>query len=534
MAFEDFVNTELPKRIGFSSVPGSGNATAGKVPRFTGTGLIIEESTEKANNVIRVGSDLTWADYDNLPDALEAANQLSKDLTYHTVLILMDAGDYTIDRQITLTSSASALTSIVIQAYSPQDVQAGKYTSGDSVVASVRISIPQDTTSPVFTLSYISLEFRDVLFVSIPDGPGGVFTPADFAIFQGGGGTTLSLQNCHLRFIDVNFGVSTHHLQLIKGTGGAFRLITNNCYFYWFPIFSGDSGIDRYLINMDSATHSYWDATNCLINIAGSSINLSTDVFGVACLCNISNDDIPYYTIINNTFIGYFGNTFNSIFNIIYTNTNDHGIGQTVVKGNNVSMGPNDGATPSGEVRFLYVDSQANDAFVPTTVNTFVARENATGTQVTFYPYYTGTGDTIDSSYDNFIGILPANFMQGSGSFVYNQYLGNSKFTPTTLAHWLITPDTLQKALDYLAQQKKGIAISEYIEYTYNGDGTIATATKYTDSGKGTLVSTKTFTYNGSKQVTTEETVYVQLSITETKTYSYSGANLTSVESVLT
>ena len=41
--FYVFVNEELPKRIGFSAVPGTGNATAGKFPRFTGTGLTIEQ-----------------------------------------------------------------------------------------------------------------------------------------------------------------------------------------------------------------------------------------------------------------------------------------------------------------------------------------------------------------------------------------------------------------------------------------------------------------------------------------------------------
>ena len=40
---EQYVNEELPKRIGFAAVPAGGNATAGKFPRFTGVGLTIEQ-----------------------------------------------------------------------------------------------------------------------------------------------------------------------------------------------------------------------------------------------------------------------------------------------------------------------------------------------------------------------------------------------------------------------------------------------------------------------------------------------------------
>ena len=42
-AFETFVDSELPKKIGYATTPVSGNSTALTIPQFTGTGLTIQE-----------------------------------------------------------------------------------------------------------------------------------------------------------------------------------------------------------------------------------------------------------------------------------------------------------------------------------------------------------------------------------------------------------------------------------------------------------------------------------------------------------
>ena len=42
--FEIFVDAALPVKVGFPTIPAGGNATAGKFPRFTGVGLLIEEA----------------------------------------------------------------------------------------------------------------------------------------------------------------------------------------------------------------------------------------------------------------------------------------------------------------------------------------------------------------------------------------------------------------------------------------------------------------------------------------------------------
>ena len=42
--FEDGVNALMPLKPGLASLPSGGNATAGKFPRFTGTGLVVEEA----------------------------------------------------------------------------------------------------------------------------------------------------------------------------------------------------------------------------------------------------------------------------------------------------------------------------------------------------------------------------------------------------------------------------------------------------------------------------------------------------------
>lgn len=43
---EAVTNAELAKRVGFNAVPAGGNATAGKIPVFTGTGLTIAEQIQ--------------------------------------------------------------------------------------------------------------------------------------------------------------------------------------------------------------------------------------------------------------------------------------------------------------------------------------------------------------------------------------------------------------------------------------------------------------------------------------------------------
>lgn len=471
-AFESFVNLELPKRLGVQTLPDSGNEVSGTIPYHTGIGLTISGTDIHPDNVLFVSPTHPLRDYDNLPDALEAANQLSKDFSYKTIKIIMDSGDYTIDRQITLQSGASALTSIVVQGYSPHTTHEGKYPSGDSVVASVRIIIDQTTTSPVFSLSYISLEFRDVMFQSIPTG--GNFTPADWAIFQGGGGTSVSFQNCHIRCIDVNFGVPTHHLQLVKGTGGAFRFIIHRCYIYWMPFFSGDASVTRYLINLNQATHSYLIGTQNVFNIAMSSLNLNTDVFGFADLCNSSNDNIPYYVFTDNFVEGYMGSSFGTIFNFIYTNTNKQVIGKTLIKDNNIVFGPNDSATPTGTIRFLHVDSQANDAEIITSTNTFYSKENSTGTKVDYIPYIVGSGDTIFSAYDTFTGISESDIVSGAGDFEYNLNANLSQYTPTTSGDWNTIPDTFQEAFDELAETTAPITSGWTGTFT-NGDSNTVT-----------------------------------------------------------
>ena len=74
--WQRYINTELQKRIGFGTVPETGNATAGKYSRFTGTGLTIEEADsmdfENVYTVAKSGAIYTTvqAAIDATPDSI--------------------------------------------------------------------------------------------------------------------------------------------------------------------------------------------------------------------------------------------------------------------------------------------------------------------------------------------------------------------------------------------------------------------------------------------------------------------------------
>jgi hypothetical protein len=415
---------------------------SGKIIMTTGSTPLVPSS------VIKVGPDGTWSDYTTLEEGIQAAGELSS-TTGRTVEVRVAPGSYTIDSQVDLTYTSETFASVVVKGLSPHDYlePGGKNPVGTIWTSTVFIQIDPTTTSPIFSLSYTRLEFRDCAFDCKPLGTD--FIPEDFSIFYGSGNNSTIFNNCSLSLIDVNPSESSHHLQLITGAAGACSVTFKDSFVSWKVLYSTDGGSDRFLINFGAGcSHPYVYSYNSRFLMNRFTLNLTTEDFGFLLFEPSVNDNLPRFYFDNNIFEIDSGGTVPN-FHIIKSTVNNPGVKSNIIKNNDFLFWlGDDEATPSNNHRVLTLDSQSDDCKLISFTNRFNTSDNNLGNKAPIEVFSIGSGDIIYSNYDRFINISSSDRSVGAGTLEWNTDIEDSPYTVSAAGNWSgSAPDTITGAM---------------------------------------------------------------------------------------